>query len=149
MSSVVVVREVIYIPIFFPIMEQLLFNNVRCHRRSLSNVMTLKHDSSFCWRLPCLSSLFCDLKQLEEISNPLSSPVYVPCIVVLSRTTMYNVYTEKSVLKIEFVLFSHQKLGFEEKPVGPFREAWQSFVFYYHYMYFATSILRQCKDIFK
>ena len=31
--------------------------------------------------------------------------VYVPCIVVLSRTTMYNVYTEKSVLKIEFVLF--------------------------------------------
>ena len=48
--------------------------------------------------------------------------VYVPCIVVLSRTTMYNVYTEKSVLKIEFVLFSHQKLGFEEKPVGPFHD---------------------------
>ena len=35
---------------------------------------------------------------------------------------MYNVYTEKSVLKIEFVLFSHQKLGFEEKPVGPFQD---------------------------
>ena len=35
---------------------------------------------------------------------------------------MYNVYTEKSVLKIEFVLFSHQKLGFEEKPVGLFHD---------------------------
>ena len=120
MSSVVVVREVIYIPIFFPIMEQLLFNNVRCRRRSLSNVMTLKHDSSFCWRLPCLSSLFCDLKQLEEISNPLSSPALCVCTMYVLGTT--PMYTEKSALKIEFVLFSQQKLGFKEKPVGPFND---------------------------